>query len=247
MARRPTAHAAVDAPATWGRFSDVVAVMYAGSATGVGVVLGAGLVGVDLDHVRAERFGLVDDAAMAIVRALDSYTEVSPSGTGVHVLAWGSLPPGGRRRGSLEMYDGGRFFTVTGRHVVGTPWTVEPRSEALAAVHARYIGVPAAPPLPPVASAPRCVTDGDLLARGHAARNGGKFAALWRGDTSDYPSHSEADLALCAMLAFWTGGDAARVDGLFRASGLMRPKWDAPRGGQTYGAETIASALSGWR
>jgi primase-polymerase (primpol)-like protein len=247
MATRPTVRASVDAPATWSRFANAVAAIGAGAAPGIGHVLGDGLVGVDLDHVRAERTGLVDDAAMAIVRALDSYAEVSPSGTGVHVLAWGSLPPGRRRRGFVEMYDGGRFFTVTGRHVVGTPWIIEPRTAALAALHARYLGVSAAPPLPPVASVPRYVTDVDLLARAHAARNGRKFAALWRGDTSRYPSHSEADLALCSMLAFWTRGDAARIDGLFRASGLMRPKWDAARGGQTYGAQTIASALGGQR
>jgi primase-polymerase (primpol)-like protein len=247
MATRPSVRASVDAPATWSRFADAVAAIGAGAAAGIGHVLGDGLVGVDLDHIRAERTGLVDDAAMAIVRALDSYAEVSPSGTGVHVLAWGSLPPGRRRRGFVEMYDSGRFFTVTGRHVVGTPWTIELRTGPLAVQHSRHLGVPAEPPLPPVASAPDHVTDATLLARAHAARNGGKFAALWRGDTSRYPSHSEADLALCAMLAFWTQGDTARIDGLFRASGLMRPKWDAARGDQTYGAQTIASALGGRR
>jgi primase-polymerase (primpol)-like protein len=252
IATRPTVRAKVNDSATWGGFADAVATVRAGSATGVGVMLGAGLVGVDLDRVRAERSGLVDDAAMAIVYTINSYTEVSPSGTGIHVLAWGSLPPGGRRQGFVEMYDGGRFFTVTGRHVLSTPLTIEPRNTALAMVHAQYLGVPASPtPSSRCTSTPRCVTDAmtdaALLERAHGARNGGKFAALWRGDTSNYPSHSEADLALCAMLAFWTRGDAARIDGLFRASGLMRPKWDAPRGGQTYGADTIASALSGWR
>ena len=184
---------------------------------------------------------------MNIVRAIDSYTEVSPSGTGLHELAWGSLPGGLRRRGFIEMYDGGRFFTVTGRHVPGTPWTIEERTAALAAVHARYVGVPAAPPLPPPSPARASVSDAALLARAHGARNGGKFAALWRGDTSQYASRSEADLALCAMLAYWTDGDGRRIDQLFRASGLMRPKWDARRGAETYGMHTIASALSGRR
>jgi primase-polymerase (primpol)-like protein len=247
IATRPTVRAKVTDSATWGGFADAVATVRAGAAPGIGVVLGDGLVGVDLDHVRAERTGLVGDVATKVMRTIDSYAEVSPSGTGVHVLAWGSLPPGRRRRGFVEMYDGGRFFTVTGRHVVGTPWTIELRTEALATVHACHLGLPLAPPRPPVAFAPDHVTDAALLARAHAARNGGKFAALWRGDTSRYPSHSEADLALCAMLAFWTQGDAARIDELFRASGLMRPKWDAARGGQTYGAQTIASALGGRR
>jgi primase-polymerase (primpol)-like protein len=126
-------------------------------------------------------------------------------------------------------------------------WTIEERTAALAAVHARYVGVPAGPPLPAPSSARGSVTDAALLARAHGARNGDKFAALWWGDTSRYASRSEADLALCAMLAYWTDGDGRRIDQLFRASGLMREKWDARRGDETYGTQTIASALGGRR
>ncbi|HEY1349615.1 MAG TPA: hypothetical protein VGF67_08335 [Ktedonobacteraceae bacterium] len=71
-----------------------------------------------------------------------------------------------------------------------------------------------------------------------AARNGEKFRALWQGDTSGYRSASEADQALCHLLAFWTGKDPARVDRLFCASGLYR----AARAGETYGAGTVARA-----
>jgi putative DNA primase/helicase len=247
IAARPTVCAAVNMPATWGRFADAVTAVRAGEATGIGVMLGGGLVGVDLDHVRDRQTGLVADDVMGIVQTIDSYTEVSPSGIGLHLLARGSLPAGRRRRGFVEMYDGGRFFTVTGRHVAGTPWTLEERTAALAAVHARYVGVPAARPLPPPSSARGSVPDAALLARAHGARNGDKFAALWRGDTARYPSRSEADLALCAMLLYWTGNDVGRTDQLFRASGLMRSKWDAPRGNETYGAQTLASALGGRR
>jgi putative DNA primase/helicase len=247
MATRPGHRAAVDDPTTWCPFPVAWAVVQMGHGAGVGVVLGDELAGVDLDHVRLDETGLVTDDAMSIVHALNSYTEVSPSGTGLHVLASGTLPPGRRRRGFVEMYDAKRFFTVTGRHVAGTPWTIEERTAALAALHARYLGVPAAPPPCPAPPVIGTMTDPVLLARAHAARNGANFAALWRGDTTRYPSPSEADLALCAMLVYWTGGDAARVDLLFRASGLMRPKWDAPRGERTYGAHTIAIALGGRR
>ena len=85
--------------------------------------------------------------------------------------------------------------------------------------------------------------DATLIARAQAARNGQKFASLWRGDAGGYASRSEADLALCGILAFWTGGETSRIDRLFRASGLMREKWDEPRGDATYGARTIARAL----
>ena len=64
---------------------------------------------------------------------------------------------------------------------------------------------------------------------------------------SGYPSQSEADLALCNLLAYWTGSDRERVDRLFRQSGLWRPKWDERRGEQTYGEQTIATAIAGRR
>jgi putative DNA primase/helicase len=243
QAARPAVRAAVNRPATWGTFAEAVATVRRGQADGVGVVLGAGLVGVDLDHCMTA--GAITDAALGIIRALDSYTESSPSGTGVHVLLRGVLPPGRRRTADgVELYDALRFFTVTGRRVVGTRATIEERTAALAALHARVFPPPAAHPhhgslMPPVGA------DAGLLARARAARNGTKFARLWAGDTTGYRSPSEADLALVALLAFWTHGDPARVDRLFRSSGLYRPKWDAARGGQTYGARTIATALAG--
>ena len=77
------------------------------------------------------------------------------------------------------------------------------------------------------------------------ADNGEKFKRLWSGDFSAYPSQSEADLALCRILAFWTKRHAASVDRLFRQSGLIRPKWDVPHfcAGKTYGQATIEKAI----
>ncbi|MCH7661511.1 MAG: SUMF1/EgtB/PvdO family nonheme iron enzyme, partial [Euryarchaeota archaeon] len=79
------------------------------------------------------------------------------------------------------------------------------------------------------------------------ARNGAKFTQLydtgsWEG--AGYPSQSEADLALASQLVFWTGGNTAVVDRLFRGSGLMRPKWDESHGERTYGQMTISKALA---
>jgi hypothetical protein len=81
----------------------------------------------------------------------------------------------------------------------------------------------------------------EVVRKASSASNGERFARLWAGDTSDYGSHSEADLALCGMLAFWSGGDAVRTDALFRHSALYRAKWDR----DDYRKKTIAEALSG--
>ena len=85
------------------------------------------------------------------------------------------------------------------------------------------------------------LSDSEVIQKALAASNGVRFSRLWNGDTSGYGSHSEADLALCGMLAFWTGGDATRIDTLFRQSGLYRKKWDR----NDYRNRTIREALSG--
>jgi hypothetical protein len=85
----------------------------------------------------------------------------------------------------------------------------------------------------------RSMEDEDVLARARAAANSMKFEHLWRGDDSGYDSASEADLALCSILAFWTQ-DVDQIDRLFRQSGLMRDKWDRV----DYRDATIAKALS---
>ncbi len=237
----PESRAAVDDPQTWGTFAEAVTAYEEGKSDGVGIVLGDGLVGVDLDKCRDPETGEIDAEAQAIIRELDSYTEVSPSGRGVHIKLHGTLPPGRRRKGTIEMYCEGRYFTVTGRHLDGTPRTIEERTPQLTALHARLFSRNG--PREPKAST---ITDDDaaLLTKARSAHNGDKFSRLWAGDMRGHPSPSEADLALCTHLAFWTGADAARMDRLFRQSGLFREKWDERRGEQTYGEKTIAKALA---
>lgn len=85
------------------------------------------------------------------------------------------------------------------------------------------------------------LSDRELLALAMNARNGAEFRSLWNGDISSYPSQSEADLALCGHLAFWTGKDRERIDSLFRQSGLYRDKWER----QDYRRHTIDTAIDG--
>jgi hypothetical protein len=231
-------------PETWRSFADAQAAVEDGKADGPGLVLGDGWIGLDIDHCVTA--GELDVEARTIVEATASYTEYSPSETGIHILVRGALPAGRRKKGRYELYDGGRYFTLTGARVPGTPATIRTCDDAeLVALHLRLFGAAApAAPSSPVARVIE-VTDSELVTRMCAATNGHAIEALWNGDVSRHGSRSEADLALCAHLAFWTNRDADRMDRLFRQSGLFRPKWDSRRGTETYGGRTIATAIAG--
>lgn len=242
-------YASVTEPATWSEYAEAVAYYRAGDdADGVGFVFTAEdpYTGVDLDTCREPETGRVADWAQDVLRRLESYTEVSPSGTGFHVIVEGAVPTGEYRRGDLEMYDRDRYFTVTGERVPGAPATVEERAAALRVVHREYIaGDDEAEDAPAGDMAERdgvAVSDEELIEKAMQAANGEKFRALWNGETAGYPSQSEADLALCGLLAFWTGGDSARMERLFARSGLVREKWQTR---PDYRERTIQTAIRG--
>ncbi|TKX87207.1 hypothetical protein EXE43_04420 [Halorubrum sp. SS5] len=258
-----TQFASTTSPATWTEFSTAREAVTTTPVDGFGFVFTAEdpLVGVDLDDCRDPDTNTPTAWAAEILDTLDSYSEVSPSGTGYHVIVRGERPEGRNRAGDLEVYDRSRFFTVTGDHVPATPESVTAREDALATVVAAELrpddaGTSTTAPTSdaattststesPASDAAVPVPDDELLERAENAANGEKFARLWNGSTSGYESHSEADLALCRMLAFWTGGDSARVDRLFRRSDLYRDKWDAVHyaDGSTYGEKTVERAV----
>jgi putative DNA primase/helicase len=237
-------------PKTWSPFETALQAYHQRDLDGIGlaVIEANSLVGIDLDHCRNADDGEIEPWAVAIVQQLQTYSEVSPSGTGLRLWALGQLPPGGRKKGDIELYSGGRYLTVTGNHLQDTPLTIEPRQADLDALHTEVFGQDTVlpPRLPPAASNGHTppLDDDVLLERALAAKNGEKFARLWAGDISDYKGDdSRADLGFCGLLAFWTC-DASQLDRLFRRSGLMRSKWDELRGEQTYGGRTITRALA---
>lgn len=222
------------------------------------------IVRVDVDDRRDPDTGAVESPAGDIIARLDSSIEVSPSGTGFHVLVNGELPEGRNRRGSVELYDSARYFTVTGRRVAERPGRIARRQDALEAIHREYVqdseqrgesgssqeanhAGTAGPDRDATSDIDVDLDDETLLEKARTASNGEKFRRLWRGDTSGYESHSEADMALCSLLAFWTGGNQSRVDRLFRESGLVREKWDEVHyaDGSTYGEKTVERAVAG--
>lgn len=235
-------------PATWASFDDAAGVFLRDGFDGLGFVFTEHdpYTGIDFDH-HADG-GALDDWALERVNRLDSYTEFSPSGSGVHVIVRASLPDGkGRKPGGLglEMYDRGRFFTMTGRPLEGRNWlTIPERQDAVDWLLAQ---LPKKEKAFSTVGIPGTLADYKLLERMFASRNGDAIRRLWAGDTSAHGNdESAADLALCNHLAFWTGKDPEQMDRLFRRSGLMRDKWDRPaRAGELYGQGTIREAIEG--
>jgi putative DNA primase/helicase len=239
-------------PTTWSTFNEALAAFHSGGANGIGFVFSPDdtYVGIDLDECYDPEAGSLLPPAEIIIPSLSTYTELSPSGRGLHLILRGKLPGPRRRQGRVEMYSEGRFFTMTGFRLDGTPPDIAERTVELQEVYHRvFDGINSsvkcgASDVENLSSAPPIPSDDDLVRRALLARNGEAFARLWRGDWQGYPSQSEADLALCAHLAFWTANDDTRMDRIFRRSGLFRPKWDELHGAQTYGQMTISKALS---
>lgn len=202
--------------------------------------------GIDLDH--AVEDGTIAPWAQVIVDHFHSYTEWSPSHAGLHIWIRGVIPGTRCRKERIELYDHRRSLTITGWHLDGMPLTIEERQPELDSFYAHLFKEEQRQVVSSQPQVPTNLSDADLIARATQARNGARFARLWSGDTRDYDEdRSRADLALCGMLAFWCGGDAAQIDRLFRRSGLMRAKWDQRHNGsgKTYGQMTIEKAIGG--
>jgi Fe2+ or Zn2+ uptake regulation protein len=241
---------------TWGTIEEAVSRAERYGLDGVGFVFSEDdpYCGVDLDGCRDPETGDIEGWAQEIINDLDSYTEVSPSETGVHVIVRGVLPRSGKS-GPIEMYDSKRYFTVTGKRLEGTPGAVRSAQQALMKLHRKTFGEfdgsggPAPTPEDDshVPKAIRKLDDGQLLRRILRSQHNLRFARLYYGgDTSMHEGDdSAADLALCGVLAYWSGGDRERMDSMFRKSNLMRTKWDEYRGERTYGELTIEKALEG--
>ncbi len=231
-------------PADWSSFARVRAAYDHGGFDGVGYVFSAGdpYTGVDLDRCRDPETGDLAPWAQEIVRLLDSYTEVSPSKTGVKIFVRGTIPGPRHRTAGLEMYGHERFFTTTGARLQGTPPGVEERQEQLDQLYQQTFPEHAPEPertadTPPPVWAIR--SDDDIISRAKRAKNEDKFTQLHSGDNTGYASTSDGDLAYCSLLAFWTQ-DAAQIARLWRASGRSRKKLER----QSYVEGTIGKALA---
>lgn len=231
-------------PRTWAAFPDACAAYQGGGYNGLGFVVTEDdpYVGIDIDGCIVD--GQLTDNAMRWVELLDSYTEVSPSLRGLRAWVKGKKPGPRCKHVKLgvEIYETGRFFTVTGRRLDALPAVVHNRQLELDALYNELFPtkqIQGACEQPKPFDAILSIDDQELI--GLMCRKA-DIKALWDGNlTGHNDDHSSADLALCNALAFYTGRDADRMGRLFKQSGLYRPKWNRA----DYSTRTIDRAIAG--
>ena len=178
-----------------------------------------------------------------------TYMEFSPSGDGIHLWFKGEKPKGASKNTEtgVEMYDSVRYFTVTERPLPGCLDTVaEALPDTLGWVHDNFLKKKQKAKKKTRKKSGEKLTDEEIIEKATDAGNGEAFAELMAGKwEGKYPSQSEADMALCMKLAFWSRKDKEQMDRIFRTSGLFREKWDQKHhaDGATYGEETLERAI----
>ncbi|MDR3602075.1 MAG: hypothetical protein P4L49_16575 [Desulfosporosinus sp.] len=194
-------------------------------------------VGLDIDGC-IDEFGKISDGAKEIIYTLQSYTEISQSGEGIHNIVKGTKPGPRNKRKPYEMYDQGRYFCFTGAHLEGTPSTIQENQEGLNWVYERIF--PTEKRQTTNESVPHgSLSDEDIINKARSAKNGSKFTDLYEGDwEKHFKSQSEADQSLCNLISFYTK-DFDQIDRLFCTSQLYREKWDR----DDYKTMTICKAI----
>ena len=251
---------------TWGTFDEAVAFAERHRAGGVGFEFANGIAGVDMDDVILPD-GTLKPYAQEIFELMNSYTEISPSGHGLHILFrvseqieklrefLGGKDGTKNSELGLELYISRHYFTVTGQ-VYGGVKPIAERTGEMKQVYMKYLAKSEKPTPPPVDTTKggkkpqdgripsEDLSDSELFERMFNSQQGHEIQALYQGDISGYTDDwSRADLAFANYLAYWTGNDPYRMDRMFRQSGLMRTKWDERHGAHTYGQKTIAEAI----
>lgn len=240
---------------TWSTFSAVKhAFETSGEYDGIGFMFSKEdpFIGIDIDGCVVD--GKLSTMAEEVAELISSYTEMSPSEKGIHIIVKGELPEyiagTGKKNPELglEVYRHGRYFTFTGNHLSGTDRSVEERTEEIQILFDKYFvekkkltgkGVKVQR-----SSEISSLSNSELWVRMFKSKNGGSIQDLYNGHLIN-GDHSSSDLALCNHLAFWTDKDPSKMDSLFRESALYREKWDKRHSsdGRTYGEMTIDNAI----
>lgn len=239
-------------PNTWVDFR--TAVKFADNYDGLGFFFNNNYIGVDIDDIPEEikKFSQAPTDPNNLINWLNgltnhSYLEVSQSGKGIHAIVKGKYKLDKNRRDNFEIYNNGRFFALTGNILNEQKNIKTINKKKFEELYYSTVGKNnQTSPVEAKNNAPHSnnLSIDEIINKMYASSNGVKIKHLMNGDISNFNSQSEADLALCNYLAFWTNKDPEKMDAIFKQSKLMRDKWDKKDGATTYGQRTINKAIA---
>lgn len=237
---------------TWVTYDEAMIASNKVSAAGVGFVIPKGYFFLDIDH--ADK---ADPRVKTMLSRFCSYAEYSVSGNGLHIYGkvdLSKLPIAPDKNGKnrldkqfymknphngIELYFGGltnRFAAFTGNAVTDLP--LKNCTTAVLTTLDKDMRKTEKIKYSATRDGDREIFD--IVCNLSKQKNSEKFTKLYySGDYSEYGSHSEADLALCSLIAFRTGADPELIDTVFRSSALMRDKWER----EDYRTATIEAAI----
>ncbi|WP_438287737.1 phage/plasmid primase, P4 family [Staphylococcus hominis] len=234
---------------TWSSYETAV---NAEGVDGIGFFFEPPYLGIDIDDIdddlhRFKQGDKLDNIVSEFNEAFKSYTEVSPSGNGLHIIVKGKIPGSRRRKGNIEMYDSGRFFTMTGKNIGKYKDVTEVSEQVFKTIYNKYLpdNTIKYPTTNNYQENIHNLSEIDVINEIYNSKQAKLFDDLMKGNYEPYyTSHSEADMALANILAFWCAKDYSQMDSIFRQSNLYRDKWDEKRKNSTYGEQTLFKAIN---
>lgn len=234
---------------TWSSYETAV---NAEGVDGIGFFFEPPYLGIDIDDIdddlhRFKQGDKLDNIVSEFNEAFKSYTEVSPSGNGLHIIVKGKIPGNRRRKGNIEMYDSGRFFTMTGKNIGKYKDVTEVSEQVFKTIYNKYLpnNTIKYPTTNNYQENIHNLSEIDVINEIYNSKQAKLFDDLMKGNYEPYyTSHSEADMALANILAFWCAKDYSQMDSIFRQSNLYRDKWDEKRKNSTYGEQTLFKAIN---
>lgn len=234
---------------TWSSYETAV---NAEGVDGIGFFFEPPYLGIDIDDIdddlhRFKQGDKLDNIVSEFNEAFKSYTEVSPSGNGLHIIVKGKIPGSRRRKANIEMYDSGRFFTMTGKTIGKYKDVTEVSEQVFKTIYEKYLpdNTVKYPTTNNYQQNIHNLSEIDVINEIYKSKQAKLFDDLMKGNYEPYyTSHSEADMALANILAFWCARDYSQMDSIFRQSNLYRDKWDEKRKNSTYGEQTLFKAIN---
>ena len=229
---------------TWCDFNKALAFCAENALEGIGFeLLDSGMFAIDLDNKPDENGKQLpqkdfQDMVNDFVATLDSYTEWSASGNGVHIICYGKLPEGTKSDNvAIEIYEGAKYFVITGNAIRRS--FIKDGSEKIGVLLKKYARkTEERPTSNGYEDVSETLTDSQVLKNMASSKSGPKISRLFKGDCSDYGGErKKAIQALCNFIAYFSSCDAEQVERIFEKSALVGEEWESHK------AEFIGNAI----